>query len=370
MSSNTKLSHSQIARYSQCAKSYQYHYIDKLRPTTTSGALLFGSALDSALNILLLENDLKKAKEEFVIKFTDGEINGEKVYIPTSTQVVYAYNDFDSDLLDKKVYKEIKDIFGEQYGTDISSVLGYYKELTSKKSTQGLGSFNESDRKLYSFVNWLSMRAKGMVMLKAYKKKILPKINKVLAVQKEVLLENEDGDSVVGFIDLIADIKDYGVVVLDNKTSAREYAPDSVVTSPQLALYMHSVYEEYKTRKAGYIVLRKNLMKNRVKVCSVCEFDGSSSRHKTCNNVINNVRCNGEWTETIDPDVFIQFIIDEIPEQTEALVLENANVVNEAIKANIFPRNLNSCNNYYGGQCAYYDLCYKNKPTGLIKKES
>lgn len=363
---NTKLSHSQTAKYQQCPKSYQYHYIDKLRSNVTSAALLFGSALDSALNVVLLNDVDNQAEVDFEKAFTNGDINGVRVYIPTSTQVVYANNDFDADLLSQEDYSKASEILGGKYGTQASDILENYKTLKDKKSQKGLSG---DDLIFHNYLNWLCARQKGLLMLAAYRKKVIPKITKVHEVQKYVSLTNESGDSIIGYVDLIADIKGHGTVILDNKTSAREYAEDSVLTSPQLALYMHALHEQYQTRKAGYIVLRKNIMKNRKKVCNTCGYDGSGARHKTCSNVVNGVRCVGEWVETFDFDIFIQFIIDEIPEQTESIVLENTDIINEAIKTGIFPRNLNTCNNYYGGKCAYFDLCYKNKPTGLIKKE-
>jgi hypothetical protein len=109
-------------------------------------------------------------------------------------------------------------------------------------------------------------------------------------------------------------------------------------------------------------------MKNRKKICSKCNHDGSGGRHKTCANEIEGKRCGGEWTETISPEVYVQFIIDEIPEQTENLVLENIADINTAIKTGHFTRNLSMCTNTYGGPCDYLFLCYKGKMDNLVKQ--
>jgi len=202
-------------------------------------------------------------------------------------------------------------------------------------------------------------------MLGAYAEQVLPKINKVLSVQEKVELPNDNGDSITGFVDLVADIKGHGVVILDNKTSAMEYAMDSVVMSPQLSLYLHILEEKYNTRKAGFIVLRKQIVKNRKKICSKCGHDGSGARHKTCDNVVDDVRCHGEWTETIDPKVNIQFIVDEIPERTEEIVLENMDNANQAIKNGVFTRNFTACSNTFGGDCVYKSLCFKDSMVNL-----
>lgn len=343
-----------------CPKSYDYHYNQRIRPNTTSGALLFGSALDSALNVLLMEPD-KSAEDAFDQAFSEQPINGEATFIPTSTAVVYANSDFDSDLLYEEDISTIKEKF------ECADILSNHNALRKKKSDSGFDSLTAAEKSQYNFLIWLSMRRKGHLMLAAYRKKVLPKLTEVHEVQKAIDLKNDDGDSVVGFIDLIADVKGFGTVVLDNKTSSRDYEPDSVVTSPQLSLYTHAVSDEYKTRKAGYIVLKKQLIKNRKKICSKCGNNGSGARHKTCDALVGDSRCHGEWTETVDPDVFVQIIIDDIPEKLEQIVLQNVDDVNRAIKSGIFTRNFASCANWYGGDCSYKKLCFENNMKGLCK---
>ena len=48
-----KLSHSASEKYLTCPQQYKLHYIDRIRPDKLGSALLFGSALDEALNRLL-----------------------------------------------------------------------------------------------------------------------------------------------------------------------------------------------------------------------------------------------------------------------------------------------------------------------------
>jgi hypothetical protein len=343
-----------------CPKSYEYHYVKKIRPQVTSGALLFGSALDSALNILLLEKNLEKAEVEFEKQFTMGKINNKEYYLPTCEKVVYSKTDFDFDLLTDEDIKQIESTYKKIHGEDFGHPLDLYQRLSPS-----VKSLSADDLRIYNLFNWLSMRNKGKLMLRAYLKKVIPSVKKVISVQEQIELSNELDEKVTGYLDLVAEFGDHGLVILDNKTSTREYAADSVVTSSQLALYLHATSDKYKTRKAGYIVLKKIVNKNRTKICSVCSYDGSGSKHKTCNNIVNEKRCGGAWKETIKPDIDIQILIDEIPEQTEQIVIENVDTVNEAIKAQIFPRNLNNCTNYWGGLCPYFGLCYKNKMEGL-----
>ena len=50
-----KISHSAWSKYLVCPKLYDLHYNQKLRPKGTTSALLFGSAIDAALNVMLLK---------------------------------------------------------------------------------------------------------------------------------------------------------------------------------------------------------------------------------------------------------------------------------------------------------------------------
>lgn len=362
---NTKLSHSQVNRFSMCPKSYYFHYIEKLRPITTTGALLFGSALDAALNSVLLGKT--DAEAVFEQSFTHQKINDVETYLPTSEFIIYANNDMDIDLLTEEDFISIEKKVEENAIQRCDNYISTYQTLKKKKSEKGFDSLSLNEKRTMNLLNWLSMRRKGFLMLKAYAKKVMPRFNTVHEVQLSINLENGSGDSVIGFVDLVADVKGHGTVILDNKTASRAYESDSVRTSAQLSLYLHALQDKYPTRKAGYIVLNKQLIKNRVKICSKCGNDGSGARHKTCDAMVGGERCHGSWKETIAPEVDVQFIIDTIPERVENLVIENIDATNQAIKHGVFVRNLNNCQNWFGGNCPYFDVCYKGKETNLCR---
>lgn len=355
MSITNKLSYSQVSRYTMCGESYRLYYIERIRPKVTTGALLFGSALDQGINILLEGKD--SAEETFVKGFTEAKVLGEIQYIPTSTSVVYSNSDFDADLLTKDDEKELAALC-------VAPWRDRYDVLKVKKSKTGFDSFTEEEKKFYNYANWLSLLRKGLLMLRDYKAKVIPKLGKVHAIQKEIALSN-GSDSVTGWIDFIADYEGKKVI-FDNKTSSLVYEEDAVLTSPQLSLYTHS---EGSTKYAGYIVLNKIVKKNRVKICSVCGHDGSGRQHKTCNAVVEGVRCGGEWTETLSPEINIQILVDEIPARTEEIVIENMDKANDGIKAKQFTRNFNMCDNWYGGACVYKKHCFKCSMDGLVKVE-
>ena len=239
--------------------------------------------------------------------------------------------------------------------------------LQDKKSTNGLNSLTHDEKKLLNLGNWLCLNRKGLVMLKAYSEQVLPKIKEVLAVQKSVEIENDSGDRLVGFIDLIVETVDGKRYVLDNKTSSIQYDPNSPQRSQQLILYYHITKEEYKLDGVGFVVMYKHILKNKKKTCSVCGNNGTGKRHKTCDaeHKEHAGRCNGDWEEVINPDARIEFIVNTVPEAAENLVMETFDEANNGIKNKMFGPNLQAC--HTGSiYCDYYNYCWTGNSDDLI----
>lgn len=360
--------------YQTCPEKWRLHYREKLRDRFTSAALLFGSAIDAVCNRIL--QDLQAGpsvydftfhtyNNVFMLNWRNGFINKAKVDLYENENLVYAESDFDEELLQPNDFKTLSSfLHNNGIGCMPDKVLDFYKEMSVRKKTEGFANLPVEVRKFINYTNWLCMYYKGILMLEAYKTEIIPKIKKVLAVQKEIKLENEDGDSIIGYIDAILEWEDGSIVVFDHKTAAREYDDDAVLSSPQLALYINATRAEYKVDKAGFIVFRKGIKKNRIKKCVKCGNEGKS-RAKTCDNEVNGTRCKGEWTERIDPKAEINVLIDKMPERAEEIVLENYIDINNAINSENFPRNLGACNNPF--PCQFRDLCWRNDKSKLIK---
>lgn len=368
-----KLSHSSSSRYQTCPTSYKHHYINKYRPKLQSSALCFGSSLDKAFEAMVAGQD-PVAMFEKVWAFQ--EINKEVTYLADSNLLAYYKSDLEMCLLgdeDKaKLNKWLADNTPET--RDCITVFGEILEL---KETEGLKNLHPNRQRFHNYVFWLSLRKKGLLMIEALKTQVLPKLTKIHTTQQQIKLKMGDGSSITGFTDLVAD---YGplqneTVIFDLKTSSRAYENDSVVKSPQLALYVHALKDQYQTRKAGFIVLNKAIIKNKTKACSVCNFDGTGGRHATCNNEVlppegkaKAVRCGGAWVETFKPEIFVQILVDTIPEHTEQLVVENFEEINKAISSGVFVKNLQSCIMPYG-PCSFYNLCHSGNVDDLIQME-
>jgi hypothetical protein len=366
-----RLSHSALSKYQFCPTAYKYHYQDKLRPTITHAALLFGSAIDAALNDIMVKigntniNSVNTSNGTFSYWWKFGRVNNETINLTSCTDIVYANADFDHDLLNEEDYKKIREKIGI---TTNKTLLDEYSKIFKRKEYSGFNFLSTEEKVLLNLCNWYSMHHKGLIMLDSVRKKIVPHIKEVLAIQPKVELKNDHGDIVTGIADLVCLWKDISEpIIFDWKTSSREYDKDSVLVSPQLSLYMHALFEEYKTRRAGFIVLNKHIIKNKQKICSACQYDGTGFKFARCSNVDQDrVRCNGEWNIKINPEAYIQVIIDNIPKRTEDIVLENYDYINQSIKSGVFPRNLNSCISSWG-KCEFWNKCYHDNNKGLIK---
>lgn len=354
---SVKLSHSAISRYRMCGASYKNHYISKIRPNHTTGALFFGDALDKALNCLLLnEGD---PYERFIQAFTHGEINKVSTYLPTSTKIVYANSDYDAELLDETHHQKAREVVA---GAESLT----FEQVKDKKDSYGFEGLKDVEKSFYNYILWQCLCVKAELILAGYKKKVLPKIKKVIAIQEKIEVGDGEGNYLTGFIDLVADVEGHGVCILDNKTSKIDYEEDAVKSSDQLTQYYHLVKEKFGAKKAGFIVAKKQISK--LKECVKCGANGTGSRAKTCDAEVAGQRCHGEWKKV--PFATFQVIIDDISEQQENFVMENIDEATSAIKAGVFIKNTTSCDNWYGQKCVYYNYCRNGSMKGLVKNEA
>lgn len=359
-----KLSHSAATKYSDCAKSYDYHYRQKLRATVQSSALLFGTSIDKAAEHYSLTKNFTETMEVFNKTWQTQEINGNEEDLRFLLNFTYSDKDLDTDLLKTEDWL----LLSEYTGNNPEETL---KEVIYTKGIVGYQKMDDSDQLVFNYANWLCLKRKGYYMLKEFKKVFDENVEEVLGTQVKIDLENENSDSVTGFIDLV--VKWKGIekpVILDLKTAGREYEDDAVKKSPQLSLYVFAKSADYaNTRNCGFLVLNKNISKNKTKKCETCGKNGTGQRHKTCDEVIDNQRCNGIWLEKIYPVARSQILIETVSEVLVERVVENFDEISKAVKAEVFPRNFSNCIKYGSIKCAFYDKCHNDTDEGLFKKE-
>lgn len=355
----TKLSYTKVSCYNSCGYKYYLRYENGWQTNRVSSSLVFGTAVDGALNKLLITKDFEQSVVEFGAVWASQKIfgrNTEPVDLPFCKNISYSEHDYDPELLTSE------DLAGlEVYSFDMGEVRLKIKET-------GWESLSDDEMEFHNHSCWLSLYRKGIIMLHAYNEIVLPKIKKVLAVQFEKLVVNEAGDTLTQYPDAIVEWEDGRVILFDHKTSRVKYDDGAAAKSPQLISYYYFSKEEFNITAVGFIVLSKTITKNKIKICSVCGTDGSGSRHSTCfaMNPEYGERCNGAWNVEVFPTCQIQEIIDVPNDAATDLVLDSFGLANDGIKSKSFHKNLNSCVSNFG-PCEFYDHCWNKNDSNVIK---
>lgn len=333
-----KLSHSAKEKYLTCPEKWRLYYQEKLRSKKLNSPLFFGRAIDEALNRILLDKKAELTEEEKeIFKKTEREIfidnmlktihNNDVVDLPKNKDCLYFKSDVDTSLLD---LEDIKDL--DTYSKEVDYVgifnpdafISYCHERFKNKKQ-----LTKEEQLLYNYTAWKCLYRKGLMLLEAYRRQILPQIENVITIQEKVELPDED-DIFIGYIDFIASfVEEPGVeYVCDNKTSSKAYKKDSVRTSPQL-----SIYSEYKENdNCAFIVLEKKIRKR-------------------------------------SPKVRTSIIKDKINELQRDETFDNITNVYHDIKDGKFFKNKENCFQF-GRPCEYYKLCHYGDKSDLIQLEN
>lgn len=332
-----QISNSQIDKFEECPLKWLHHYVDRIRSIYKPSSLFFGSAMDEAFGRILLEKmpqekytdaDKELLKKDYKQLYHDELLkqkhNGEIVNLKYSSITSYFKSDFELQLLTPEDRKEVVECADENdieiTDADIEAFLAECHELKKK------GVLSGGELIVYNLIGWLSLYRKGLILIEAWKEEIYNQIDTVISIQKKVELDNGSGTIYIGYIDYECTFIDEPdvVYVMDNKTSSRKYADDSVVESTQLASYCEFV----KTNKAGYSVVEKKLRKR-------------------------------------DPIYRTQLIRDEIPEETFEKTFDRIENMLDNVEDENFWRACDqeggdkNCN-FHGRRCEYWNLCHGN----------
>jgi hypothetical protein len=353
MSKPINLSHSARQKLETCPRMYQLHYLEKIRPAGVNSTLLFGTAVDQAAEEYLNTKNRQLCRDKFKeLWYEQKDGDGNIITIHGSTEIEYSANDLDLELIPEShydyviknsVFASLSDVIKD--GTDRERVAGTY---------------------------WLSMFNKGRLLLKGFMDWVDENVEEVLGTQVKIELEDGDGNKVPGLADFVIKLKGYDKPVLvDLKTSARYYPRNSVKESEQLGLYYfylkQSQYPDME--RAAYLVLNKQIKKNRVKTCLKCGTV-TTGREKTCAVGTKKDRCNGEFSVDTTLEAVVQYIHDEIPEDFILATIDKFNIAVDKIKEGNFEPCWDKCDNYYGRRCPYFEYCRSGAMDGLKKKES
>lgn len=331
------LSFSGYKRFIDCPQFYKYHDIDKDRPGKYTSALAQGTMMDDIFNELLLNPDMD-----------------------TNTAVATAF---------EKYVDEPMDFFTVDYDPDIidpaemaalvlkATAMGWKGDNFNdmiKNLLAAQGNLSKNQEEILRYACWLSIKKKALLWIESYKKWIMPRFEKVHHVQKEFTYDIGNG-KVRGILDFAATLKDGRRVLFDNKTSKYAYEPDAPLLSPQLALYAHVEKYDY----VGFVVMNKQINKNKVKTCQNCGAITKGGKHRTCAEVIDGARCHGKFDVKVSPSAYVQIQVEKIPQRNKDLIVQAMNDTISCIDSKQFPRNLTNCNSKFGKPCVYFNKCWR-----------
>lgn len=375
-----RTSYSQNSTYISCPKHWDMSYNDKWEADSEGASMYFGSAVDAAVTDMLM------AKPDWLQTFYDrwnkAYSFGQATQIFDNPDIIYGYKDFDEHVLEDKDFTQILN-WAIQLNLAANIVLNappntipkkelveLYKNIAALKKNPYKSPTND-EMVFFNRVSWLSMKRKGKILLNAFNTQFLPKVKRVISTQQRASLTDPvTGDSIVGFIDMVLEIEGYSKpVIFDLKTAGMPYSQEDIDLTQQLTLYAGMKGADYNTDLVGYVVLCKNIPKTTVSTCKSCG-NIKSGRHKTCEAVINGVRCGGEWDDVIKPDPQVQVLVEsKTPAQIDDLLMDIGNII-IAMKNRIVYKNTSKCTNWYGGLCPFFNACHKNDFSGLVKKNS
>jgi uncharacterized protein YebE (UPF0316 family) len=306
---------------------WYYDKVERIRPKWKASPLLIGSAIDEAVEHILLKKD-GSYEDAFFAALDKFEVNGVDKTLPKDLLGVrFTAGDIDLSLFDEKIVHDF--IKSQDLEMDnLVEFLEYCKQQRKAKTA-----LETSEQLIFNFIAYTTTRAKGLLMLARVKEWIDENVVEVHSVQKKIEITNAHGDKFIGYLDFVATLKDGRKVLIDLKTSANikaYYKEDSAEKSRQLGIYS----QEEKLPDVAYLVVRKKILKKdpRVQLAFI----------------------EGTITEEHLDDIF-----DEIEEVTIE-IKENLPLGKEA-----FGKNEDSCMNF--GGCKYWNLCKKGSMKGMEK---
>lgn len=348
MSKKTYISYSKVNTFKACPQKY---YLTKAYPPDmNASALPFGKAVESGVDVLLDGGSMEEAFKVFETEWHTASATRWSGPQPVwdNLEIFYYANDYDDKLIKEEDEAKVEDWF--------ASLESKYKKKTWKEQMDKFmaqikenSNIVDEERKFAHRVLWLCCLNRGRLMLEAFERDLLPHVEKVVAKQKDIKIDNEDGDKLVGIIDYIFKLTDFDEdVLIDLKTAGKHYSNHDLNTSDQLASYAAAE----KINKIGYMILLKMIKHS--KSCNKCGNEPSSNRKKNCE------KCkDGKYTK-ISSRAETQFITRNLREGEGEEILEDFSDVLVAIKNEVNWKNPASCHNF-GRKCEYYDFCWKGK---------
>lgn len=348
--SKTRISYSSADTFKECPQKFWNQKTHKMR--AESSAFGFGSAFESGVEVLLKGGTLKEAQETFLEQWhtkPENRWEGQKQLFDSEDMFFYQ-SDYDKFLIGDEEQKTITEWYAEVYGSlpKLDPVTWAEKLMDDIKNNVPI---DKKDTRFVHRVFWLCHSLRGPLMIEAFQKDILPQIEEIVSMQKEISVENDEGDIVTGYIDFIVKLKGVdGLVIMDLKSAGKLYEEHDIVASDQLGIYALSE----GIRKIGYWVVLKKI-KYDVK-CDKCGHLRDNGRLKNCAKD----KCKGKYTVR-SPFAGTQVLTRDLTDEFLESIQRDYSEVLMAVKNEVIWKNKKSCFNY-GTRCEFYDHCWNNVP--------
>lgn len=344
---SVNLSYSAIELFQLCGQKFNYERVKKLSTNKAYSALLFGTAVDQALNLALesmrdtgtalpLEDALAAFDRAWQFQEQrDGSVLG----LFGNTNIEYYKSDFQAEWSGSALVP--------------AGTKAQFEELFELCKS---GKPTLAQKKQLNAWCWNSLSTKGNEIIKAFYRDLLPLISKVIDVQVKLELENDCGDKFRGNVDIIVELHGHeGPWIIDNKTSSgfQSYPEDCVPNSKQLGVY--AVQKGIK--QAGYFIMNKKPKVETAKECQACMFVSNNNRIKKCDQkTFDGERCNGDFKDISTLSIETLVRLGTVEEGFIDGYLDGIDVVADAVKEGRFTRNYNSCMSF-GKPCPFQDMC-------------
>lgn len=327
------LSHSQIETFKRCQRLWYIERVERLRPKFTGSAFIFGGALDSAVEEILLDFNRKKKKnldpkEVFLKKLDHFSVNRKKKVLPQDLlSVKFFASNIDEKLLkDVDLEPDFKRIGIEPI--EISGFLEYCKQQRRVKEP-----LDETEQMLFNTLAYRTLQTSGVMFVEEIHNWIKENVAEVHEVQKKIEIDDGVGNKFVGYLDFVVTLKDGRKLLIDLKTSSnvKLYYPEGCASkSPQLGIYA----QEEGLFQVAYLVIDKKVRvrEPRIRIHFI----------------------EGEITEDFLDEVF------EGIEDCVDLIYEKKQLGKAA-----FECNKDACDDF--GGCWAFNYCWKGSKEGLEK---
>lgn len=336
-----QLSYTKIDKYLTCPALYKYYYIDGYRESIISSALFFGTNIGQVIQQICLAKKDNLTEAELKIKDLDPHVYFDQLYqkliinevlhdLPDCLYVHYFKSDLQPEIFTKW---DRSLIYNKRTELSIwEEVESLYEKYKSYKTIP-------NETRLMNYIMWISTKRKAHYMIDVFLTDIFPKIHKVYAIEKEIRLENNAGDTIIGYEDLNIDFEypDGQVkrTIIDIKTSSAAYKLDSVRTKMQLSIYNYAD----EVDQIGYFVFLKTIKRPK-----------------------NGKRVGQTFAE-------YQILVDKVPEEIQEEMIAKIDEVCHNIKKGEFKPSYRDKCMVFGKRCFMFSHCVEGKGDKFLYKK-